>query len=203
VRLALTADLHGDWQAATRFADRHRCESILVAGDLGEAAYGVDWPVPAYWVWGDDDSRLIWRHLNATGQVRSCHLIPSWTTVTIGGLVILGIGAERDNAVLPGPAVVLPPPGEIPRADIVLSHAAGWHRRVASGSRSYDVFDEQVGRAICESGARLAISGHNHRWLAGRTAAGRARCYGLGNRPENRALLETATLRISRPDWPG
>src|SRR5262245_19726557 len=109
--------------------------------------------MPVYWVWGDDDSRLVWRHLTGAGQVKNCYLIPNWTTVTIGGLVILGIGAERDNAALPGPAVVLPPPGPIPKADLVLSHAAGWHRRVQSGSRTYDVYDEQIARAVRESGA--------------------------------------------------
>ena len=202
MRVALTADLHGDWKAAAQFAQRHRCASILVAGDLGEAAYSVPWPVPVFWVWGDDDPRLVWRHLYDTGQANDCHLIPNWTTVTIGGLVILGIGAERDNAWLPGPAIVLPPPGEIPKADIVLSHAAGWHRRVASGSTTYDVFDDQVGRAIRECGARIALSGHHHRWLSERTDGGRTRCYGLGNRPEGWAILETRTLRISRPDRP-
>jgi predicted phosphodiesterase len=63
MRLALTADVHGRWEDAASFARRHRCEAILVAGDLGEAAYSVPWPVPVYWVWGDDDSCLVWRHL--------------------------------------------------------------------------------------------------------------------------------------------
>jgi predicted phosphodiesterase len=183
VRVALTADLHGRWQDADKFARRHRCETILVAGDLGEAAYSVPWPVPVYWVWGDDDSRLVWRHLTVTNQVQDCHLIPNWTTLTIDRLVILGVGAERDNAALPGPAVVLPPRGPVPSADLVLSHAAGWHRRVVSGSKTYDVFDEQVSRAIRDSGARIAVSGHHHRWLAGRTTGGRTRCYDLGDRP--------------------
>jgi hypothetical protein len=199
MRVALTADVHGRWEDAAGFARRYSCEAILVAGDLGEAAYSVDWPIPLYWVWGDDDSRLVWRHLTSAGQVQHCHLIPNWTTVTIGGLTVLGVGAERDNAALPGPAVVLPPPSPVPRADLVLSHAAGWHRRVTSGSKTYDVFDAQVSRAVRDSGARIAVSGHNHRWLAGRTCGGRTRCYGLGNRPADWAVLDTATLRVSRP----
>ena len=202
MRLALTADVHGRWQEAADFAQRHRCETIVVAGDLGEGAYSVPWPVPVYWVWGDDDSRLVWRHLNSTGQVRDCHLIPNWTTITIDGLVILGVGAERDNAALPGPAVVLSPTEAVPRADIVLSHAAGWHRRVTAGSRAYDVFDAQIARAIRESGARLAFSGHHHRWLTGRTNGGRTRCYGLGNRADAWAILDTRSLRVSRPCRP-
>ena len=200
MRLGVTADLHGRWQEAADFVRRHRCEAILVAGDLGEAAYSVPWPVPAYWVWGDDDSRLVWRHLKNTGKIQDCHLIPDWTTVTIDGLVILGVGAERDNAALPGPAVVLPPSGAVPRADVVLSHAAGWHRRVTAGSRSYDIFDEQIACAIRESGARLAFSGHNHRWLAGRTNGGRTRCFGLGNHPDEWVVLDTRPRRVSRPD---
>ena len=203
MRLAVTADVHGRWQGAAAFAHRYRCDAILVAGDLGEAAYSVTWPVPVYWVWGDDDSRLVWRQLNSTGQVRDCHLIPNWTTVILDGLVILGVGAERDNAALPGPAIVLPPAATIPRADLVLSHAAGWHRRVSAGSRAYNIFDEQVSRAIRESGARLALSGHHHRWLAGRTNGGRTRCYGLGNRPEDWAILDTRTFRVSRPSSQG
>jgi predicted phosphodiesterase len=95
MRLAITADLHGRWQEAAAFAQRHSCEAILVAGDLGEAAYSVPWPVPVYWVWGDDDSRLVWPHLQITGQVGDCHLIPSWTTVTIDGLVLHAAGWHR------------------------------------------------------------------------------------------------------------
>jgi len=68
MRLAVTADLHGRWGEATDFAERNRCEAILVAGDLGEPAYSAPWPVPVYWVWGDDDSRLVWRHLSDAGQ---------------------------------------------------------------------------------------------------------------------------------------
>ena len=200
MRIALTADLHGRWEDAAGFARNYGCDVILVAGDLGEAAYNVDWPKALYWVWGDDDSRLVWRGLTEAGRVQSTvHLVPNWTTVTVGGLTVLGVGAERDNAVLPGPAVVLPPVGPIPRADLVLSHAAGWHRRVTTGSKTYDIFDAQVSRAVRESGARIAVSGHNHRWLAGRTCGGKTRCYGLGNRPVDWAVLDTGTLRVSRP----
>ena len=199
MRLAITADLHGRWEDAAGFAQRHRCEAILVTGDLGEASYSAPWPAPVYWVWGDDDSRLVRRHLQTTGQVGDCHLIPDWTTVTIDGLTVLGIGAARDNAALPGPAVVLPPRTAVPKVDIVLSHAAGWHRRVSAGSCTYDVFDQQIARAIRESGARVALSGHHHRWLAGRTNGGRTRCYGLSNRPDGWAVLDTRTLRIRRP----
>jgi hypothetical protein len=35
--------------------------------------------------------------------------------------------------------------------------------------------------------------------LAGRTNGGRTRCYGLGNQPEDWVILETRTLRVSRP----
>lgn len=107
-----------------------------------------------------------------------------------------------DSGALPGPAVVLPPSEAVPRADVVLSHAAGWHRRVTAGSHSYDIFDEHISRAIRESGARLAFSGHHHRWLAGRTDGGRTRCYGLGNRPEAWAVLDTRMRRVSRPTDP-
>ena len=202
MRLALTADLHGDWQAAVRFAQRHQCETILVAGDLGEAAYSVAWPLPVYWVWGDDDSRLVWRYLNDAGQVQSCTLIPNWTTVSLGGRTILGVGAERDNAVLPGPAVVLPPEGEIPRADLVLTHAASWHHRITSWSRTYDIFDAQIHRAVVESGARIAFSGHHHRWIHERTNGDRTRCYGLGNRAPDWAVLDTSAMRVMRPERP-
>ena len=199
MRLAVTADIHGRWVEATDFAEQHRCEAILVAGDLGEPAYSAPWPVPVYWVWGDDDSRLVWRHLSSTGQVRNCQLIPNWTTAIVGGLVVLGVGAERDNAARPGPAIVLPPPGAVPRADLLLSHAAGWHRRISSGSHTYDVYDQQISRAIRESGAHVALSGHHHRWLLGRTNEGRTRCYGLGNKPDGWAVLDTCTLRVDRP----
>jgi len=103
------------------------------------------------------------------GQVRNCQLIPNWTTATVGGLVVLGVGAERDNAARPGPAIVLPPPGSVPRADLLLSHAAGWHHHVSSGNQTYDVYDQEISRAIRESGAPVALSGHHHRWLLGRT----------------------------------
>ena len=62
------------------------------------------------------------------------YLIQDWMTVTIGGLVILGIGAERDSAALPRPAIVLSPDGAVSEADTVLSQAAGWHRRASAGS---------------------------------------------------------------------
>jgi predicted phosphodiesterase len=201
--VAVTADLHGRWVEAVDFAEEHRCEAILVAGDLGEAAYGAPWPMPVYWVWGDDDSRLVWQHVNRARQVRNCQLIPNWSTVSVDGLVVLGVGAERDNAARPGPAVVLPPSDPIPGADLLLSHAAGWHRRVSTGSHTYDVYDEQVSRAIRESGAQVALSGHHHRWLAGRTNHGRTRCYGLSNGADGWAVLDTRTLRVSRPkSWP-
>jgi hypothetical protein len=201
MRLAVTADLHGRWAEAADFATTHGCAAILVAGDLGEAAYGAPWPMPVYWVWGDDDSRLVWRHAVGAGQVQHCHLIPNWTTESVGGLVVLGIGAERDNAARPGPAIVLPPTGAVPSADLVLSHAAGWHQQISNGGHEFDVYDPQVSRAIRQSGARVALSGHHHRWLTGRTNGGQTHCYGLGNGPDAWAVLDTMMLSVTRPDY--
>src|ERR1700741_2289989 len=141
MREILIAAVHKRWPEAAVWEAAARGAGILCAGDLGPDAYDAPWPVPLWTVAGDDDWPRYLQGRRAAGHLMTARLIPDWRVFELGGLRVLGVGALMDPARAPGPARTPPCPGPVPAADVLLSHAAGFHRIVPGPNGPYDVWD--------------------------------------------------------------
>ena len=218
------ADIHGNFEALDQAMTRHaEVRYWLCVGDVASSTGAYPTPsAPLYWIKGNNEQFDRIAEWQARGDsIPHMHFIPNGTAVTVGPLVVAGLGGTFAPTWYDTPASRLPHSSpkddkrrhfvreeveackRLPHVDILMTHEAPRPFIVSdeppgSRSRRRDAGKPAINELLATLRPRLHLCGHHHRFVERDLAGVRSVCIDRINR--SYLLIDAETLAYEKVD---